>query len=182
MPERSRDRLETTFRQIDVMPLCGRFSFTEQAIGALEALLPTYRGADGSHEGIAFLCGLELPTATLYTTAIAPQADHGRRHVRCSETEIAAVSAAARKLGLGLLAQVHTHPGDGTVHSLGDDEMVLMPFEGMLSIVCPLYGRFALRPLESLGVHQFQDGRWVLAEPESVKANLSVLPGAVDLR
>ncbi len=179
---RSRDRLARAYRRIDVAPLRGRFLLTDQAIRALEELLPTYRGPDGSHEGIAFLCGIELLTATLYTTAIAPEANHGRGHVRCSEAQVAAVSAAARELGLGLLAQVHCHPGDVTIHSIGDDDMVLMPFEGMLSIVCPLYGRFALRPLETLGVHQFQDGRWVLAEAQSVKANFGVLPGGIDLR
>lgn len=167
---------------MEVAPLRGQFLFTDHAIRALEELLPTYRGPDGSHEGIAFLCGVELPMATLYTTAVAPEADHGRGHVRCSEAQVAAVSAAARELGLGVLAQIHTHPWDGTVHSFGDDDMVLMPFEGMLSIVCPLYGRFALRPLETLGVHQFQDGRWVLAEAETAKANFGVLPSALDLR
>lgn len=182
MLARSRDRLVHAYRRIEVAPLRGRFLFARQAIRALEQLLPTFRGPDGSHEGIAFLCGVELPKATLYTTAIAPESNHGRGHVRCSEAQVATVSAAARELGLGLLAQVHSHPGDTTIHSFGDDDMVLMPFEGMLSIVCPLYARFPLRPLETLGVHQFQDGRWVLAEAQSVKANVGVLPGGIDLR
>ncbi len=92
----------------------GRFAITAAALDALERLLPTYRGTDGPHEGIAFLCGFELSYLTVYTTAIAPAADHGRGHVQCSDTDLASVTAAARRNGVGLLAQVHTHPTGGT--------------------------------------------------------------------
>jgi len=34
---------------------------------------------------------------------------------------------------MGILCQVHSHPGSDTRHSDGDDELVLLPFEGMLS-------------------------------------------------
>jgi hypothetical protein len=68
------------------------------------------------------------------------------------------------------------------MHSEGDDEMVFMPFAGMLSIVVPCYARFDLRPLDGLGVHQFQDGRWILAERESVRNNLIVAPNSIDVR
>jgi hypothetical protein len=60
--------------------------------------------------------------------------------------------------------------------------MVLMPFEGMLSIVAPRYGHFGLRPLDSLGVHQFQDGQWVVCARESVGESFHVLPTEIDLR
>jgi proteasome lid subunit RPN8/RPN11 len=153
-----------------------------RAVEALEQLLPTYRGPDGPHEGICFLCGYETPTTTIYVTAVAPDADHGRGHVHCSELAMAAVAAASREHGLGLLAQVHSHPPGGTGHSPGDDEMVFMPFEGMLSIVVPDYGRFGLRPLDSLGVHQYQDGRWVLCTRDSVRAQFTIVPARRDLR
>jgi hypothetical protein len=169
-------------RQLPTAPLRGRFQITGGAITALERLLPTYRGADGNHEGICFLCGYETSTVTLYTTTIAPDADHGYGHVRCAEEDIAAVTKVAREHGLGLLAQVHTHPGGSTGHSLGDDNMVFMPFEGMLSIVVPNYGHYGLRPLDSLGVHQYQDGRWVLCERASIRSNFTILPSARDLR
>jgi proteasome lid subunit RPN8/RPN11 len=169
-------------RELPTAPIRGRFQITGGAITALERLLPTYRDADGSHEGISFLCGYETNGVTLYTTTIAPTADHGYGHVRCSEEDIAAVTKAAREHGLGLLAQVHTHPGGATGHSVGDDEMVFMPFEGMLSIVVPDYGRFGLRPLDSLGVHQYQDGHWVLCERGSTRTNFTILPTVRDLR
>lgn len=165
-----------------VAPLRGEFAITAGAVAALEHTLPTFRGIDRDHEGIAYLCGREIKSTTLLLTTIVPNADHGWGHVRCSEQQIAEVSQAARGLGLGVLAQVHSHPEAGTEHSVGDDQMVLMPFEGMLSIVAPHYGRTGLLPLSSLGIHQFQDGRWVLISSASAAAGVQVLPGGMDLR
>jgi proteasome lid subunit RPN8/RPN11 len=167
------------------LPSCllrGRVLITHAALRGCEDLLPTYRGIDGDHEGIAFLCGRELGDVQLLTTAIAPRCDHGRRRVMCDESQIEDVVAVAHAHRLGVLAQVHSHPGPFTEHSEGDDEMVLMPFEGMLSIVVPHYARHRLQPVESLGVHQYQDGRWVTAEPASVAAAVTIIPGNVDLR
>ncbi len=60
--------------------------------------------------------------------------------------------------------------------------MIFMPFEGMLSIVVPDYGHLGLRPLDSLGVHQFQRGVWVVCDPATVKANFLTIDNAIDLR
>jgi hypothetical protein len=95
---------------------------------------------------------------------------------------MAALTAAARAEGLGVLCQVHSHPGSHTGHSFGDDEMIFMPFEQMLSIVVPRYGHFGMRPLDSLGVHQFQDGQWVICEHASVKRQLRIIPADKDIR
>ena len=169
-------------RTIRMAPLLGRFGILDSVVDSLERILPTYRGPEGSHEGIALLCGVELPHITLFTTAVFPEADHRRDYVQCSEDQFAAASAVARKSGLGVIAQVHTHPTDSALHSLGDDDMVRPRYEGMLSIVVPAYGRHGLRPLYSLGVHQFQDSTWVLAEHEDVRQNIVIVPTAVDLR
>lgn len=168
--------------RLSTRPLRGRFEVSVSVIDAAERLLPTFRGADGDHEGILFLLGVERPSATLYLSVAAPEAEHdpGRVHVR--REGVLAVARVARRLGLGVLGQIHSHPGSWTEHSLGDDAMVLMPFEGMLSIVVPHYGHFGLRPLESLGVHQFQGGKWILCERSSVRGGFHVLPTDVDLR
>jgi hypothetical protein len=179
---KSQRRTKEAWRERPAGTLTGSFQITDAALATLEQLLPTYRGVDGPHEGICFLCGYETATATVYVTAIAPTADHGRGHVRCSEADLLAVTRAAREHGLGLLAQVHSHPRGGTGHSYGDGEMVFMPFEGMLSIVVPDYAHVGLLPLDSLGVHQYQQGRWVLCSRKSVRANFSVVPTAQDLR
>lgn len=162
--------------------LRGHFAITESALTAAERILPTYRGPDGDHEGISFLLGFEFASLTLFTSVIGPEADHGPGHVSCTREQVLAASRAARGAGLSLLAQIHSHPGPWTFHSEGDDDMVLMPFEGMLSIVAPRYGHFGLRPLDSLGAHQFQDGRWIVCERQSLTDHFRILPTQIDLR
>ena len=60
--------------------------------------------------------------------------------------------------------------------------MVLMPFEGMLSLVVPYYAHFGMRPLDGIGVHQYQDKRWVLSSRDTVYAGLRIAPNVLDLR
>lgn len=163
-------------------PLRGRYAVPEAVLDASERLLPTFRGADGDHEGILFLLGTERPGETLYLGVAAPDAQHDPGRVHVSREGVLAVARAGRRLGLAVLGQIHTHPGSWTEHSQGDDSMVLMPFEGMLSIVVPHYGRFGLRPVDSLGIHQFQGGEWVLCERATVREGFRVLPTVVDLR
>jgi proteasome lid subunit RPN8/RPN11 len=163
-------------------PLRGRFLLAEAALAETERLLPTYRDSQGDHEGIVFWLGRQLDDLTVLTTALAPNAITSPGSVECSREQMAeAVDVAARR-GLGLLAQVHSHPSGWCEHSLGDDEMIFMPYEGMLSVVAPRYGRTGMRPLAGIGVHQHQDGRWVAAEPASVTESLIVIPAGIDLR
>jgi hypothetical protein len=162
--------------------LRGRFTITDAAVNAAERLLPSFRGPDGDHEGIVFLLGRELPGLTIFTSVLAPDADHGEGHVICEPSAVSGAQRAAREYGLGIIGQLHSHPCDSTEHSVGDDSLVLMPFEGMLSVVAPWYGRVGLRPLHGLGVHQYQDGRWVLMSSESVRASFTIMPTSFDLR
>jgi proteasome lid subunit RPN8/RPN11 len=178
MSERSEAEFEPPLR----VDLRNRFLLTEAALAETERLLTTYRGADGDHEGLVFLCGREIASTTLLCMAVAPEAAHGRGRVVADQQAVGGVVIAARALGLGVLAQVHSHPGRVTYHSRGDDHMVLMPFEGMLSVVVPHYGHFGMRPLHGLGVHQFQDGRWRLTTESSIADNVTIIPGSVDLR
>jgi proteasome lid subunit RPN8/RPN11 len=169
-------------RRLEERPLRGRFAITDAAVAAAERVLPTFRGPDGDHEGIVFLAGFELAGLTLFTAVIAPEAEHGRGHVFCSREQMLAAQRGARASGVSILGQLHSHPGPSSYHSKDDDEMVHMPFEGMLSLVAPRYALWGLRPLENLGVHQFQDGRWVVCERKSVHASFRVLPSEIDLR
>lgn len=162
--------------------LRGRFLIAEGALIAAERLLPTFRGPGGDHEGVVFLLGRELPGAVLFTTVLAPEADHGPGHVISAPGQVAAASKAARALGLGILGQIHTHPGPISHHSSGDDYLAVLPYEGMISVVVPHFGHHGLRPLHSLGVHQFQDGRWILVTAASVRERFTPIPSALDLR
>jgi proteasome lid subunit RPN8/RPN11 len=77
------------------------------------------------------------------------------------ERAVALAARTARRYGLGVVAQVHSHPGHDTRHSDGDDHLVLMPFPGMFSLVVADYGLGDLHPSGGAGLHQYQDGRWV---------------------
>jgi hypothetical protein len=168
--------------RLPVRDLRGEFLITAGAVDAAARLLPSFRGPDGDHEGIVFFLGFETDHTTVLTTALAPDADHGWGHVICDERAVGGASRAARGHGLALLAQLHSHGNDSTEHSIGDDTLIVMPFEGMLSIIAPWYGRTGLLPPHGLGVHQYQDGRWVGIAPSSVRSKLHVIPDAIDLR
>src|SRR5437016_3572026 len=122
-------------RKLPERPIRGQFRITQEAVVAAERILPTFRGPDGDHEGIAFLAGLELTDLTLFTTVVAPVAEHSHGRVFCSRAHVLSIARASRAWGLAVLGQIHTHPGPSSYHSEGDDAMVLMPFEGMLSLV-----------------------------------------------
>ena len=128
---------------------------------------------DGGHEGICFWAGVEGPDATRFEAVIAPSAEHGPRSVYVSANQFADATSRAHASGFGILAQVHSHPGWDTRHSDGDDELVVMPFEGMLSLVAPHFGR-TVRWITDFSVHQFQEHRWVLCSPRSVLAGIDV--------
>ncbi len=168
--------------RLPVRPMLGELAIAQGAWRSAARLLPTYRGRDGDHEGIVFLLGSRSGDDALVTTAVAPNAEHDRRRVLCTEQQMLEVIAEARKLGLALIAQLHSHPGDWTDHSKGDDELVFMPYEGMVSFVAPHYGMVGLEPVHSLGIHQFQGGRWVMVDESSACSQIRILPRAVDLR
>lgn len=145
----------------------GRMIVPESIIVDTGIALRSFRGDDGPHEGIAFWGGHVIGADTVITGAVVPQAEHGWGRVHVLEGGVGAAARALRPFGAGLVAQVHSHPGVGTRHSEGDDELVLMPFEGMFSIVVGRYGADPIDARAGVGVHQFQDGRWVLVTDDS---------------
>lgn len=181
-PKSAWARRPEPIRRLPRRTLRGEFVITAAAVAEAERLLPSYRDPLGDHEGIVFLLGRQLGELTVLTSTLAPQATTTSGSVRCSSEQMGEATLAARAAGLGLLAQLHSHPADWTQHSVGDDSMVFMPFEGMLSIVAPWYGRVGLRPLQNLGVHQYQDSRWVEADPDSVRESFRIVPDGIDLR
>jgi proteasome lid subunit RPN8/RPN11 len=116
-----------------------------------------------------------------FLSVVVPESDHGPQGVMVDGQEVSRASRRMRNRNLGLKAQVHSHPGGDARHSDGDDDLVLMPFEGMLSVVAPDFG-IELDALGDLTVHQYQDGRWVLCSPESVERNFEVIPTVMDIR
>jgi hypothetical protein len=141
-------------------PARGRLVVPQAVVDDTVVGLRSFRGGDGLHEGIVFWGGT-VGSNTLITIAVVPQAIHTWGSVRVDERAVSAAARALRPYGAGLIAQVHSHPGGGTHHSDGDDDLVLMPFEGMFSLVVGRYASDGF-DLGAAGVHQFQDGRWVL--------------------
>ena len=159
-------------RPLPSAKLRGRYKIGPNLIRETQrALYSFYRAGrhDGGHEGICYWAGREEDDLTYLEAVIIPQARHEPFGVFVSAAAFGEVARQARGKGLGVLAQVHSHPGRDVRHSDGDDDLVVMPFENMLSLVAPNYGQ-TLRSMADFGVHQFQKQQWVRCDPESVAA------------
>lgn len=154
----------------------GRLIVPASVLSATKAALQQFRGADGRHEGLVYWMGRRCEQDALAMTAVVPVSDHGPQHVFIAEAEVGRMSRRARSMGLAIVAQVHSHPGNDTRHSDGDDKLILMPFEGLFSLVVGRYGDGSLLPAEGAGLHQYQDRRWVWISPPSPDALISVPP------
>jgi proteasome lid subunit RPN8/RPN11 len=120
-----------------------------------------------SHEGLAWWLGRIVGDDVLVLACHRPQCASGPQFVMAEASATGAASRAARAVGLAIVAQVHSHPGHDTRHSDGDDDLVLMPYEGMFSLVVADYGSGSLLPEEGAGLHQFQKGKWVQIDQPS---------------
>jgi proteasome lid subunit RPN8/RPN11 len=136
---------------------------------------------EGGYEGLVYWAGRDTDGGMVFLSVVVPESNHGPQRVMVEGQEVARASKRMRARNLGLKAQVHSHPGGDARHSDGDDDLVLMPFEGMLSVVAPDFG-IEVDSLGDLTVHQYQDGRWVLCSPESVERNFEVIPTVMDIR
>jgi proteasome lid subunit RPN8/RPN11 len=138
-------------------------------------------GEDGEpHEGLVYWAGRIVGLDTYVLTTMLPSCSHGPYRVMADASAMGDAAALARSHRLGIVAQVHSHPGDDTRHSDGDDKLVFMPFEGMFSIVVADYGKGSLDPRQGAGFHQFQDGRWIRVDSNS--ETLVVVPRLLDAR
>jgi proteasome lid subunit RPN8/RPN11 len=162
----------------------GRYVVAAPVIAATREALVSFALAgiyDGGHEGIAFWAGREAGDYTILLQTLVPDAEHSEGRVMVSREEVGRAARSVRRHGLGILSQVHSHPGSDARHSDGDDQLVLLPFENMLSIVAPHFGT-QFTDMSSVCVHQYQAAQWVLCSPRSVAESVVVVPSSVDLR
>jgi len=151
----------------------GHLIVAQQVLPPTRAALQASSGSDGRHEGLVLWLGRTAGTSTVVLSALVPTTDHGPQKVLCDEHAVGVATHAAHTVGLGVVAQVHSHPGGDTRHSDGDDQLVLMPFENMFSLVAGHYGHGDLL-LPAAGLHQYQDGRWVqVTNPDA----MIIIPG-----
>jgi proteasome lid subunit RPN8/RPN11 len=160
-------------------PARGQLLVTNAVAEQTRQHLRRFIGDDGRrHEGIVLWAGRTDGAYTFAVAAVAVAADHGPGFVEMPEAAVGAAARAARARGLAVLAQVHSHPGSDTRHSDGDDRLVLMPYEGMFSLVVANYGDGSLDPTHGAGLHQFQQGRWVLIDP--VGDSMVIIPTVIN--
>jgi proteasome lid subunit RPN8/RPN11 len=150
---------------LPVAPATTRLVVAQTVIDWTQNALRGFKGQDGRHEGIAYWAGRRVDNDIVIVTTLLPSAEHGKGFVRVSHAEVGWMNRTARRLRLVVLAQIHSHPGDDTRHSDGDDTLVVLPSEGMFSLVVGRYGDGSVDPRHGAGLHQFQDGRWVQVAP-----------------
>lgn len=159
-------------------PVRGRLLVVEGVLAPTRAALQASSGGFIRNEGLVLWLGrIDGPT-TLVLAAAAPPTLSGPSRVHIDEFAVGATARAARDHGLGVVAQVHSHPGADTRHSDGDDELILMPFEGMFSLVVAGYGSGSLLPERGASLHQYQAERWVLVD----EGAMTVVPALVTVR
>jgi proteasome lid subunit RPN8/RPN11 len=156
----------------------GHLIVAEAVLGATVRILQSAGGHEGPHEGLVWWLGRNVDADTLILAAHAPVTRSGPDFVFATEAATGAAGRVARTLGLGLVAQVHSHPGTDTRHSDGDDKLVLLPYEGMFSLVVARYGTGSILPEQGAGLHQFQAGRWIQVDP--VIGVMAVVPSQTD--
>jgi proteasome lid subunit RPN8/RPN11 len=154
----------------------GRLLVAEQLIAPTRAALQASSGDHLSHEGLVFWLGRTVGLDSLVVAAAVPPTEHHTGGVCVAEAAVAATSRAARSAGLGLIGQVHSHPHRATNHSDGDDQLILLPFEGMFSVVVADYGQGGLLSVHGASLHQYQHGRWVQVNGNALTVVPSLIP------
>jgi len=76
--------------------------------------LTLFSGEDGRHEGLVLWLGRRVDEDTLIAALAAPEVEHTWGSVRIDHHAVGTTSKAARRAGLSILAQVHSHPGSDT--------------------------------------------------------------------
>lgn len=153
---------------LPISPAIGRLIVAEQCLNPTLSQLKSSQGSDGtSHEGLVFWLGRTVGTSTLVLSVGAPELESTPGRVKANENEVGQIARTARSHMLGIVAQVHSHPGFDTRHSDGDDKLVFMPFHGMFSLVVADYGNGGLRLEDGVGLHQYQGDHWVQIKDSS---------------
>lgn len=159
-------------RPLPVRPSRGSLIVAEQVVQSSARLLRAPRHQ--REERLVFWLGRNVDADTIVVSVCAPTTRNGPGGVFYDELGMGDAATAARTQRLGIVTQVHTHPGTDTRHSDGDDDLALMPYEGMFSLVIAEYGRGSLLPGEGAGLHQYQDGQWIQVANEP--AALVIVP------
>ncbi len=166
-------------RPLPVADPVGRLIVPSSVVSSTGESLRAFCGASGRHEGLVFWVGRRVGTDSIVVGSIVPACHHGPQRVQADSKAVGQVMKRARAAGLGIIAQVHSHPGNDTRHSDGDDDMILMPFDGMFSLVVGRYGNAPIAQEGGVGVHQYQSDRWMQIPPSCEV--LVIVPNTIPL-
>lgn len=162
------------------LPARGRLVVSEAVLAPTRAALQASSTNGQPDEGLVLWLGRNIDDTSLVLSCAAPRTSSSRGRVHVNENAIGAAASAARSHGLGIVAQVHSHPGLDTRHSEGDDHLVFMPYESMFSLVVGNYGLGSVDPADGAGLHQFQDGTWVqVSDPDAFVIVPNLMGGAL---
>jgi proteasome lid subunit RPN8/RPN11 len=164
-------------RALPVGPAHGRLLVAEGVIGRTSELLQQAGALRPPHEGLVWWLGRQVGHDFLVLACHRPPCRSGPQFVMADESATGNASRAARVCGLTIVAQIHSHPGSDTRHSDGDDDLVLMPYDGMFSLVVGEYGLGSVLPGHGAGLHQYQSGLWVSIQ----QAQPALVPVASEL-
>ena len=134
------------------------------ARGRVEAGLLWYGTRSSDDVALAILVGIPVQT-------------NAKRSFDISADDLAALNRAVPE-ELVVVAQIHTHPGEGTEHSPWDDEKIVS--RKIFSLVFPRHGSGLLLPESS--VHEFVDGKWRVLDPADARRRVALAPDSVDTR
>jgi len=131
---------------------------------------------DERKEGMVFWGGIEVIDGPIYvTTCFIPKISRASSiSVHVYPSEGAKVISEARKRGLEIVAQVHSHPGTA-FHSSTDDEYAFAYSKRFLSIVIRNFGREGMEPLTKCCIMSYEGrGKWHEYSPEEIKENFVI--------
>lgn len=133
-------------------------------------------------ERVAYLDGIRTCDGdAIVTTVTVPHAQQSAGHFTVIAEEMSRAGAHLRAHTLLRLAQVHTHPGRDTRHSVTDDERAYSRKFGAVSIVLPWHA--AGDPAPTDGTVHVHDGRgWRRLSQHEAAALIRLLPATIDTR
>ncbi len=128
-------------------------------------------------EGIVYWVGKETADGLLVTEVVVPKATVTPVSFRVSSFENARIMTELVKKGLQLIAQVHGHHSRlGVEHSLFEEEMGFMPYDGLISIVVANYGKNGLLPLtQNTGIYIYEKDNFARLTNQQVETNFRIV-------
>lgn len=143
--------------------------------------LEVLHGYTGSKlEAGCFWYGLRNENAACaLTLGIPRQINHPRSFEVPADDLAALIAVACDPAALVAVAQLHIHPGSDVQHSPWDDELVVS--RNIYSLIIPNYCKLPI-VFDSIGVHRFENNRWVRLSPAAAREAILITPSFADTR